>query len=98
MSNLPCTKTGTAYFCDIYSPIPVSEQLSYGFAIMRDKTSCCKCFELTWRSGTPAAGKKMQVQVLNIGVCSYCPSSSPIPLLSKSQHPPSTHACPKQDH
>ncbi|KAM7189618.1 RlpA-like double-psi beta-barrel-containing domain containing protein [Rhypophila sp. PSN 637] len=62
-----CGQGGNAYLCDIYAPVPVSEQLSYGFAIMRDKTSCCKCFELTWKSGTPAAGKKMQVQIINIG-------------------------------
>jgi len=59
---------GNAYLCDTYAPIPVSDNLSYGFAIMRNKTQCCKCFELQWRSGSAAAGKKMQVQILNIGV------------------------------
>jgi len=62
-----CGQSGNAYLCDTYSPVAVSENLSYGFAIMRNKTNCCKCFELQWRSGTPAAGKKMQVQIINIG-------------------------------
>jgi hypothetical protein len=62
-----CGQSGNAFLCDTYSPVAVAENLSYGFAIMRDKTACCKCFELQWRSGTPAAGKRMQVQVLNIG-------------------------------
>lgn len=64
------THAGTAYLCDTYSPWPVTETLSYGFAIMRNKANCCKCYELVWRSGTPAAGKRMQVQVINIGVSS----------------------------
>jgi hypothetical protein len=40
--------------------------MSYGFAIMRNEASCCKCYELTWVNGG-AAGKKMQVQVIGLG-------------------------------
>ena len=63
-----CGQSGTAYLCDTYAPIIASDSLSYGFAIFRDKSACCKCFELTWKSGTAAAGKKMQVQAINVGV------------------------------
>jgi hypothetical protein len=63
-----CGQSGTAYLCDTYAPIIASESLSYGFAIFREKSACCKCFELTWKSGSPAAGKKMQVQAINVGV------------------------------
>ena len=62
-----CGQSGNAYLCDTYAPIIASDTLSYGFAIFRDKSACCKCFELTWKSGTPAAGKKMQVQAINVG-------------------------------
>lgn len=80
----PCQ--GNAYLCDTYAPVAVSENLSYGFAIMRNKTNCCKCYELQWRSGTPAAGKKMQVQIINIGV-----SCSPLLREKIPFHPPVFH-------
>lgn len=65
-----CGQSGNAYLCDTYAPIIASDALSYGFAILRDKAACCKCFELTWKAGSPAAGKKMQVQAINVGVSS----------------------------
>lgn len=57
---------GNAFLCSIYAPKPVSEDLSYGFAVTDGIDNCCKCFELTWAQG-PAAGKRIQVQVINEG-------------------------------
>ncbi|CAK7203888.1 hypothetical protein SEUCBS139899_006638 [Sporothrix eucalyptigena] len=59
-------KPGGAYLCSDYSPHPVSDNLSYAFAITNGTTDCCKCFELTWKDG-PVAGKKVQVQIINEG-------------------------------
>ena len=60
-----CDENGKAYLCDDYSPKPVSENLSYGFAVLYDNESCCKCYRLTWTDGK-AAGKSMIVQSINI--------------------------------
>ncbi|KAJ9132943.1 Barwin-like endoglucanase [Coniochaeta hoffmannii] len=57
---------GTGFLCSDYSPRPVSEDLSYGFAITNGVENCCKCFELMWTDGN-AAGKRMQLQVVNSG-------------------------------
>jgi len=62
---------GTAFLCDSYQPIPVSEELSYGFAIQvggsptADNANCCRCYEAQWLTGA-ASGKKMVVQIINI--------------------------------
>jgi len=72
INNNPLTKpldtqsgcaSGTGYLCDLYAPVPVSDELSYGFATM-PTANCCKCFQVTWKSGA-AAGKQMIVQVVN---------------------------------
>jgi hypothetical protein len=57
---------GNGYLCSDYSPRPVSEDLSYAFAVMNEARDCCKCFELQWTNG-PAAGKRVQVQMINVG-------------------------------
>ncbi|KEZ39771.1 hypothetical protein SAPIO_CDS9734 [Scedosporium apiospermum] len=54
------------YLCSDYQPRPVAENLAYGFAITDGIENCCKCYELQWTEG-PAAGKRMQVQVINEG-------------------------------
>ena len=54
------------YLCSDYQPRPGAENLAYGFAITDGIENCCKCFELQWTEG-PAAGKRMQVQVINEG-------------------------------
>ena len=63
-----CTRRsrGNGYLCSSYSPVPVSEDLSYGFAVTKGTENCCKCFELQWTDG-PARDKRMQVQVINSG-------------------------------
>ncbi|KAK0672626.1 family 45 putative glycoside hydrolase [Cercophora samala] len=61
-----------AYLCDTYQPIPVSNDLSYGFAIQvqdsqaADHPNCCKCYQLQWLNGG-AANKTMIVQVVTPG-------------------------------
>ncbi|KAH8882977.1 barwin-like endoglucanase [Thozetella sp. PMI_491] len=63
---------GNGYLCDNYQPIPVADDLSYGFAIQvssdqrEDNSNCCKCYEVLWLSGQ-AAGKKMVVQIVTPG-------------------------------
>jgi hypothetical protein len=42
----------------------VDEYLSYGFATMMGADKCCKCYQLTWTSGS-ASGKSMIVQAIN---------------------------------
>ncbi|SPO00754.1 uncharacterized protein DNG_03502 [Cephalotrichum gorgonifer] len=65
-----CGSSGTdstkGFLCSDYQPRPVSEDLSYGFAITRGNDNCCKCFSLQWTEG-PAAGKRMEVQIINEG-------------------------------
>ncbi|PKS07400.1 hypothetical protein jhhlp_006002 [Lomentospora prolificans] len=62
---------GAAFLCDSYQPVPISEDLSYGFAIQvggsptPDNANCCRCYDVQWLTGA-AAGKKMTVQVINI--------------------------------
>lgn len=63
-----CSEEGSTdrgFLCSDYQPRPVSDDLSYGFAIT-DGNNCCKCFELQWTDG-PAVGKRMQVQIINEG-------------------------------
>jgi len=64
----------TGFLCADYSPIPISDDLSYGFAFhigtdfSAQNPNCCKCFEVQWVSG--AAGeknKRMVVQVISPG-------------------------------
>ncbi|OIW30180.1 barwin-like endoglucanase [Coniochaeta ligniaria NRRL 30616] len=61
-----CDKSGTGFLCSDYAPRPVSGDLSLGFAITNNVENCCKCFELFWTDGG-AAGKRMQVQIINSG-------------------------------
>lgn len=61
-----CSSNGRGFLCDSYAPIPVSADLSYGFAAVNSTDSCCKCYKLLWTSGY-AAGKSMIVQAINAG-------------------------------
>ncbi|KJR84936.1 glycoside hydrolase family 45 protein [Sporothrix schenckii 1099-18] len=67
-----CSPGGSSYMCDSYQPVPVADDLSYGFAIQvsdnqrEDNPNCCKCYEVQWLSGA-AAGKKMIVQIVTPG-------------------------------
>lgn len=67
-----CSTGGTAYLCDSYQPVPVADDLSYGFAIQvsdnqrEDNPNCCKCYEVNWLSGN-AVGKTMVVQIVTPG-------------------------------
>lgn len=56
---------GNGFLCSIYSPRPVSNTLSYAFAVTTNRTNCCKCFQLHWTDG-PATGKSAIVQAINI--------------------------------
>ncbi len=56
---------GAGFLCDSYSPTPVADDLSYGFAVKGSSGDCCKCFEMTWTSGN-ATGKRMVVQAINV--------------------------------
>ena len=70
-ANTGCSG-GSAYMCDTYAPIPVSDDLAYGFAIHvtdnqnGDNPSCCKCHEVRWLTGA-AANKTMVVQIVTPG-------------------------------
>ncbi|OIW32953.1 barwin-like endoglucanase [Coniochaeta ligniaria NRRL 30616] len=67
-----CSNGGTAFLCDAFQPVPVADDLSYGFAIKvsasqaEDNPDCCKCYDVQWLSGN-AAGKRMIVQILTPG-------------------------------
>lgn len=67
-----CSSGGTGYLCDSYQPLPVSSDLTYGFAIQvgggttGENPNCCKCLEIQWVSGA-ASGKKMIAQVVTPG-------------------------------
>lgn len=64
-----CGDSGDAnrgFLCSDYQPRPVAEDLSYGFAITDGNENCCKCYELQWTEGS-AAGKRIQVQIINEG-------------------------------
>ena len=65
-SSCDTTSPGNAYLCSSYQPRPVSDTLTYAFAVTKGMENCCKCFELAWTDG-PSVGKKMQVQVINQG-------------------------------
>ncbi|KAK4188311.1 glycoside hydrolase family 45 protein [Podospora australis] len=62
----------SAYLCDTYQPVPVSNDLSYGFAIQvsdsqsPDNPACCKCYQVQWLTGQ-AANKTMVVQIVTPG-------------------------------
>src|SRR5690606_29015655 len=71
-SQSTCEGAGsdTGFLCADYLPVPVSEELSYGFVIhvggdlTGENPNCCKCYELEWLTGAAAeTGKKMIVQV-----------------------------------
>ncbi|KAK3356418.1 family 45 glycosyl hydrolase [Lasiosphaeria hispida] len=66
--NTACASSnaGNAFLCSAYQARPVSDTLSYGFAVTDGVENCCKCFELQWTDG-PSVGKKIQVQVINEG-------------------------------
>ncbi|KAK3987621.1 family 45 putative glycoside hydrolase [Cladorrhinum sp. PSN332] len=66
--------SGAAYLCDTYQPVPVSNDLSYGFAIQvsdnqnADNANCCKCYQVQWLTGAAGqANKTMIVQVVTPG-------------------------------
>lgn len=61
-----CDKSGSGYLCSSYAARPVSSDMSLGFAVTNGVENCCKCYELFWTDGY-AAGKRMQVQVINSG-------------------------------
>jgi hypothetical protein len=53
--------------CWDYSPIEVSDNLSYGWAAFNNADAACgDCYQLDFKSG-PVSGKQMVVQVINIG-------------------------------
>lgn len=52
---------GGGFLCSQYQPIPVSKDLSLGFAAVGEVRACCRCYEIQWLEG-PAKGKRMQVQ------------------------------------
>jgi len=57
---------GNGFLCSDFSPTPITEDMSYAFAITPGLENCCRCYELEWVDGD-ALGKKVQVQVINIG-------------------------------
>ncbi|KAK3318928.1 RlpA-like double-psi beta-barrel-protein domain-containing protein-containing protein [Apodospora peruviana] len=67
-----CANGGSAFLCDTYQPIPVADDLSYGFAIQisdgqtGDNANCCKCHQVTWTTGA-AVNKSMIVQIITPG-------------------------------
>ncbi|KAK5653922.1 hypothetical protein OQA88_7847 [Cercophora sp. LCS_1] len=73
-ANSGCANGGSssAYMCDSYQPVPLSNDLAYGFAIQvssnqnADNAACCKCYEVKWLSGS-AINKTMIVQILTPG-------------------------------
>lgn len=88
--------SGNGYLCDLYSPTPVTEELSYGFAILNGAHNCCKCFQLTWRNGA-AAGKQMIVQSINGFDLTGDLKSNDIVILSPGGgHGPNEAGCKKQ--
>lgn len=60
------SRAGNAFLCSDYSPVPQTEDFSYGFAAIEGSENCCKCFELEWTDG-PSRNKQMHVQVINDG-------------------------------
>ncbi len=69
-----CTASGSgaAFLCDSYQPVPVENDLSYGFAIQvsdnqrEDNPNCCKCYKVDFLTGG-AAGRSMVVQIITPG-------------------------------
>lgn len=60
-----CSNGGTGFLCDDYQPVPVSENVTYGFGIMFGREKCCGCYQLQWTSGS-ARGKSVVFQVIDI--------------------------------
>ena len=66
-SGCDAKATGTkSFLCDSFSPVPVSDDLSYGFVATANSANCCRCYKLLFTSGY-AAGKSMIVQAVNSG-------------------------------
>ncbi|KAK3379224.1 glycoside hydrolase [Lasiosphaeria ovina] len=73
-ANTGCSSSASnsAYLCDSYSPTPVADDVSIGFAIQvsdsqnGDNPNCCKCYQVRWLTGA-AANKSMIVQILTPG-------------------------------
>ncbi|KAH8885615.1 barwin-like endoglucanase [Thozetella sp. PMI_491] len=63
-SNACFGRGGVAYSCNTYQPIVVNSSFSYVFAGNWETSNCCKCFHVTWTTGT-GKGKSMIVQVVN---------------------------------
>ena len=67
-----CANGGNAFMCDTYQPIPISNDVSYGFAIQvsdsqnGDNPNCCKCHEVKWTTGA-GINKTMVVQIVTPG-------------------------------
>ena len=57
-------RPGNAYLCSDYQPRPISDDLSYAFAITNGRENCCQCYELQWTDGA-GRGKRVQVQIIN---------------------------------
>lgn len=66
ISSCDASNPGNAFTCSSFQPRPVSDTLTYAFAVTKGMDNCCKCFELAWTDG-PAVGKKLRVQVINEG-------------------------------
>ncbi|KAK1828017.1 RlpA-like double-psi beta-barrel-protein domain-containing protein-containing protein [Podospora conica] len=66
VSSCDATNPGNAYTCSTFQPRPVSDALTYAFAVTKGMDNCCRCFELSWTDG-PAVGKRLRVQVINEG-------------------------------
>jgi hypothetical protein len=71
-STSGCSNGGNSYMCADFQPVPIEQNIAYGFAIQvggsrtGDNPNCCKCYEVEWRSNA-ARGKKMIVQVVTPG-------------------------------
>ena len=88
--------TVNGFLCDSYSPKPVIEQPSYGFAIMNGTQNYCKCFQLTWRSGA-ATGKQTVTQASNgFDLTGGLEATDMVILSSGGGHGPKDAGCNKQ--
>lgn len=71
-----CSTGGSAFACPDFQPIPVADNLSYGFAMQVGDTTagansplCCICQQVEWTSGS-AQNKTMIVQIVGPGTAS----------------------------
>ena len=59
-------KPGQASLCSDYQPKPISNDLSYAFALTKGSEYCCSCYELRWTDGA-GKGKRLLTQVISMG-------------------------------